>query len=144
MFDVTFCDKIQKVKVKMKTMMNPLKTCPLIWGFSNKNWEELVLVAVSWGASHFVVNEYDPARWKKKNTKWTLRNRKHRKGISVNSSWQLIVRCSAMILKLLEMKFKAFVLMTISFACLMVLINLKVNFLTFLWINSIWCHLGSQ
>ena len=32
-----------------------------------------------------------------------------------------------MILTLLEMKFKAFVLMTISFACLMVIINIKVN-----------------
>ena len=36
-------------------------------------------------------------------------------------------RGDAMILTLLEMKFKAFVLMTISFACLMVIINIKVN-----------------
>ena len=33
-----------------------------------------------------------------------------------------------MILKLLEMKFKAFVLLAISFSCLMVLFYLKVRF----------------
>ena len=32
-----------------------------------------------------------------------------------------------MLLTLLEMKFKAFVLMTISFACLMAVVNIKVK-----------------